>query len=86
MGRDLIPTQKLERLDGCTVPIAMANLDDSQHFHCPKCGIGDFEVGHLTKPDEPYCLVCLEADDQQVLLQRWGAAPQARLRGALLAG
>jgi hypothetical protein len=43
-------------------------------FCCPRCGLGDFEVGHLTRPDEPYCLVCQEEDGQIVPLQRWEQA------------
>lgn len=31
-------------------------------FYCSRCGLGDFEVGHLARPDEPFCPVCREED------------------------
>ncbi len=40
-------------------------------FHCPECGFGDYEVGHLTAEDEIYCVVCLEEEDRLIRLQRW---------------
>ena len=36
------------------------------HFQCPRCALGDFEVEHLTRPDEPFCLVCQEADGELI--------------------
>jgi hypothetical protein len=66
----------------------MANVSKiSFPFQCQRCGLGDFEVGHLTRPDEPFCLVCWEEDCQLVRLERWEAeTDQARFRVALLAG
>ena len=43
-------------------------------FHCPECGFGDTEHGHLLSAHEIYCAVCLEEDDRQVRLHRWEAA------------
>ncbi len=43
------------------------------HYHCPECGFGDKEVGHLAVTDALYCEVCLE-DQQRVQLKRWQAA------------
>jgi hypothetical protein len=42
-------------------------------FQCPRCGLGDFEVGHLMRlpADGPFCLVCQEEDDEVVRLQTW---------------
>jgi hypothetical protein len=68
---------------------AMAHISTtSSHFHCRRCSCGDFEAGHLTQPDEPYCLVCWEEDGQQIQLERWEEVEsnQARFRDALLAG
>jgi hypothetical protein len=45
-------------------------------FHCPECGFGDAEHGHLLSADEAdevYCLVCMEDDGRQVRLHRWEA-------------
>jgi hypothetical protein len=65
----------------------MANFPESR-FQCPRCGLGDFEVGHLVRPDEPFCLVCQEEDDEVVRLERWEQPEpaQARFRVALGAG
>ncbi len=43
------------------------------HYHCPECGFGDKEIGHLAVTDALYCEVCLE-DKQHVRLKRWQAA------------
>jgi hypothetical protein len=57
----------------------MANVSKiSSPFHCQRCGLGDFEVGHLTRPDEPFCLVCREEDGQLVRLERWEPASPIR--------
>ena len=42
------------------------------HYHCPECGIGDAELGHLAVTDVLYCEVCLE-DSRHVRLRRWQA-------------
>jgi hypothetical protein len=66
-----------------------ANVSNvSSHFRCQRCGLGDFEVGHLTRPDELHCLFCWEGGGQVVQLERWEQPEpdQARFRGALLAG
>jgi hypothetical protein len=57
------------------------------HFHCPECGIGDFEFGRLADDQELLCEVCLEEDGVQVRLERWLPQPAsyARLRGVLAA-
>ena len=46
-------------------------------FYCSRCGLGDFEVGHLTRPDEPFCLVCQEEDREIVQLKRWEEVERA---------
>jgi hypothetical protein len=40
-------------------------------FHCPECGFGDAEHGHLLSAHDIYCLVCMEEDGRQVRLHRW---------------
>jgi hypothetical protein len=40
-------------------------------FHCPECGFGDAEHGHLLTAHEIYCVVCLEEDRRHVRLHRW---------------
>jgi hypothetical protein len=40
-------------------------------FHCPECGLGDTELGHLLSAHEIHCLVCLEEDGRFVRLRRW---------------
>ena len=46
---------------------AMENLvpveQTINRFHCRPCGLGDFEVGHLSDHQAAYCLICLEEDD-----------------------
>ncbi len=58
-------------------------------FHCPECGFGHQELGHLATDQEIHCLVCLEEDGRLIHLQRWTeiewAPGQARLRGGLAA-
>jgi len=51
-------------------------------FQCPECGLGDFEVGHLTDDREVYCVVCAEEAGGLITLQCWEEAeqPQARFR------
>lgn len=39
-------------------------------YHCPECGMGDREVGHLGADHAIYCEVCLE-DRKPVRLRRW---------------
>jgi hypothetical protein len=41
------------------------------HFHCPECGVGDNELGHLLAAQEIFCVVCLEEEGRQVRLRRW---------------
>jgi hypothetical protein len=52
-------------------------------FYCCRCGLGDFEVGHLTRPDEPFCL---EEDGEIVQLQRWEQAERAPTYPEILPG
>jgi hypothetical protein len=40
-------------------------------FHCPECGCGDSEHGHLLTAQEIYCIVCLEDEGRHVRLRRW---------------
>jgi hypothetical protein len=56
--------------------IGDALLMDTQafwHFHCPECGFGDAEHGHLLTAHEIYCLICQEEHRRQVRLHRWEA-------------
>lgn len=41
------------------------------HFHCPECGFGDGEHGHLLDEQEIYCFVCLHEEQRYVRLRRW---------------
>jgi hypothetical protein len=34
-------------------------------FHCPECGFGDAEHGHLLSAHDIYCLVCMEEDGRR---------------------
>ncbi len=43
------------------------------YFHCPDCGTGHAELGHLLSAHEIHCIVCLEDDGRQVRLRRWQA-------------
>ncbi len=56
-------------------------------FHCPECGFGDREFGHLLAADEIHCIICIEEDGREVTLHRWltEETDQARLRGAFVA-
>ena len=55
-------------------------------FHCPECGFGDREAGHLTAKVEVYCVICLEEEGRLIRLHRWEEEDdQARLRDGLLA-
>ena len=49
------------------------------HYHCPECGFGDKEIGHLAVTDALYCEVCLE-DKQHVRLKRWHTAEDVPLK------
>ena len=59
------------------------------HFHCPECGMGDFELGRLAHDQELICEVCLEEGRGGVRLERWlpeeQPAAYARLRPVLAA-
>jgi hypothetical protein len=41
------------------------------HFHCPECGIGDFELGRVADDQALSCEVCLEEDRGTIRLERW---------------
>lgn len=41
------------------------------HFHCPECGMGDQEFGHLAEAHDIHCEVCLVDQDRHVRLRRW---------------
>ncbi len=41
------------------------------HFHCPECGFGDTEHGHLLTAHEIHCVVCMEVEGREVRLHRW---------------
>jgi hypothetical protein len=55
-------------------------------FQCPKCGFGDYEVGHLVAESDIYCVVCLEEQGRQIRVECWeeGEGAQARLREGLV--
>lgn len=58
------------------------------HFQCPRCGIGDAEIGYLADDQEFYCEVCLEEGRGEVRLERWlpeDVPAYARLRPVLAA-
>ena len=40
-------------------------------FHCPECGFGHQELGHLAADQEIHCVVCMDEDGRYVRLQRW---------------
>ena len=40
------------------------------HYHCPRCGFGDGEIGHHASVDLIWCEVCLE-ENRHVRLKRW---------------
>ena len=40
-------------------------------FHCPECGFGSTEHGHLLTAHEIHCIVCLEEEGREVRLHRW---------------
>lgn len=64
-------------------------LDGHWHFHCPECGLGDFELGHLAADQELFCEVCVEEGRGLICLERWlvdePAPTYARLRPVLAA-
>jgi hypothetical protein len=45
-------------------------LDGHWHFQCSKCGMGDFELGHLADDQQFFCAVCLEEEGRLIRLQR----------------
>ncbi len=49
-------------------------------FHCPECGYGHEDLGHLLEDDEIHCIVCLETERRTTPLRRWleGEAPPRR--------
>ena len=51
-------------------------------FQCPKCGFGDYEVGHLVTEADVYCVVCLEEQGRLIRVECWeeGEGVHARLR------
>ena len=64
-------------------------------FHCPECHFGHAEHGHLLGAHDVYCMVCLEENDQFILLYRWQAVefdepaskePKVSLSGILCEG
>ena len=52
-------------------------LDGHWHFHCPECGMGDFELGHLAGDQELFCEVC-----QKKAVARYAWSGGRRTRGA----
>ena len=46
-------------------------LDGHWHFHCPECGMGDYECGYLADDQQLFCEVCLEQEGRLVCLERW---------------
>ena len=55
------------------------NIQAFWHFHCPECGVGDNELGHLLAAQEIFCIVCLEEGGRQVRLRRWETVLVAEL-------
>ena len=58
-------------------------------FHCPECGFGDHEVGHLARETEIHCIVCLEEEHGRLIrVHCWGggtrSGPLARRFGCCL--
>jgi hypothetical protein len=52
-------------------------------FHCPECGMGDFEIGPMPET-EIHCVVCLDEQGRLVRLHCWQEEPdQACLREGL---
>ena len=51
-------------------------LDGHWHFHCPECGMGDFELGCLADDQQLFCEVCLEEEGRLILLERWPTEEQ----------
>jgi len=47
--------------------------DGHWRFHCPECGMGDFELGYLADDQELFCEVCLEEESRLIRLQRCSA-------------
>jgi hypothetical protein len=46
-----------------------ALLEGHWHFHCPECGMGDFELGHLADKHQFFYEVCAE-EGRLIRLQR----------------
>jgi hypothetical protein len=44
--------------------------DGHWHFHCPECGMGDFELGRLAADQEFFCEVCVEEGRGLIRLER----------------
>ena len=54
-------------------------------FHCPECGMGDFEIGPMPEA-EIHCVVCLDEQGRLIRLDCWEEeTDQARLRERLVA-
>jgi hypothetical protein len=47
--------------------------DEHWHFHCPQCGMGDFELGYLANDHQFFCEVCVEEGRGLIRLERWPA-------------
>jgi predicted RNA-binding Zn-ribbon protein involved in translation (DUF1610 family) len=62
------------RLNRCpSIDARITMLDRFWHFHCPECGMGDFELGYLAADQEFVCEVCLEDGRGEIRLERWTA-------------
>jgi hypothetical protein len=68
-GLGRIGTTRLHKLPliGTRSPM----LDGHWHFHCPECGMGDFELRHLAANQEFFCEVCVEDGRGEIRLERW---------------
>jgi hypothetical protein len=54
-------------------------------FHCPECGMGDFEIGPMPEA-EIHCVVCLDEQGRLIRLACWEEeTDHARLREGLVA-
>jgi hypothetical protein len=56
------------------------------HFHCPECGMGDFELGRLAADQALFCEVCVEEDRGLIRLERWTAEVMAPAYALLRTG
>jgi predicted RNA-binding Zn-ribbon protein involved in translation (DUF1610 family) len=66
LGRGFLPDW-LNRAKG----VVAMNHQAFWNFHCPECGVGNYELGHSLSAEEIYCIVCLDETERRVRLHRW---------------